>query len=156
MKKNLFVLLCAATMSMSASAQKIATNKVPASITTAFKSKFPSATHIVWEKENADYEANFKVNGKEMSASFDNSGNWLETETELKVADLPAAVQQILKKDFANYKVNEASQIESVKNGNSYEAEIAKGKETFDVLFASDGKVISKTKKEKEKDEKKD
>ena len=74
--------------------------------------------------------------------------------SEIKISDLPTAVQSVLSKDFAGFKIEEASKIESAKNGNCFEAEIEKGKETFDVLFTPDGKVLSKTKVEEEKGEK--
>ena len=142
-------------MSNAACAQKISADKVPAAVTSAFKAKFPNATKTNWEMENAnEYEAGFKLNGEEVSANFDNTGKWLETETEIKVSALPAAVQAALTKDFAGFKIEEASKIESAKDGNCYEAEIEKGEETFDVLFSPDGKMLSKTKLEKEKDEK--
>lgn len=142
-------------MSNAACAQKISADKVPAAVLSAFKAKFPNATKTTWELENTnEYEAGFKINGEEVSANFDNTGKWLETETEIKVSALPAAVQAALAKDFAGFKIEEASRIESAKDGNCYEAEIEKGEETFDVLFTPDGKMLSKTKAEKEKDEK--
>ena len=136
-------------------AQKIAVDKFPAAVLAAFKAKFTSATKPSWEMENKnEYEAEFKLNGQKVSANFDNTGKWLETETEIKISDLPTAVQSVLSKDFAGFKIEEASKIESAKNGNCFEAEIEKGKETFDVLFTPDGKVLSKTKVEEEKGEK--
>lgn len=149
MKKIIFMLLTAAIMSNAASAQKISANKVPAAVSSAFKTKFPKATNASWEMENkTEFEVNFKQNKVETSANFDNSGKWLETETELKVTALPTAIQSTLKKDFAGFKINEVSKIASIKHGNCYEAEIEKGEETFDVLFKVDGKVLSKTKLE--------
>lgn len=146
------MLLVAATMSNAANAQKISADKVPAAVTSAFKTKFPTATKATWEMEKSEYEANFKLNGEEMSANFDNTGKWMETETEIKVSALPTTIQSTLTKDFAGYKINEASKIESEKNGKCYEAEVEKGEETFDFLFSADGKVLSKTKiEEKEK-----
>ena len=151
------VLLVAAFVSNAACAQKISADKVPAAVSSAFKTKFPNATKTVWEMEKAnEYEAGFKLNGEEITSCFDNTGAWIETETEIKVSSLPAAVQAALSKDFAAYKIKEASKIESVKNGNSFEAEIKKGEETFDALFTSDGKLLSKTKVETEKEDKED
>ena len=147
-------MLLSAALSISAYAQKISSDKVPSAVTSVFRTKFPNATKINWELEKSDYEANFKLNGEEVSASFNNSGKWLETETEIKVSALPTAVQRTLKKHFADFKAKEASKIESVKNGNCFEAEIEKGEETFDVLFTPNGNVISKVKTEKEKDKK--
>ena len=154
MKNTIIALLFAVAMSSTAYAQKISADKVPASVTSAFKTKFPNATQIKWEMEGGDYEAGFKLNGEEMSANFDNTGKWLETETEIKTAALPASIQSALKKDFEGYKLKEASKVESLKNGNSFEVEIQKGEEAFDVLFSTEGKVLSKIKHEKK--EKKD
>ena len=155
MKKTLLALLTVAIVSNSVSAQKIAAEKVPVAVTTAFKTKFPTVLKTSWEMENkTEFEANFHINGVETSANFDNTGKWLETETELKIAALPNAIQSTIKKDYAGFKINEASKIENIKNGKCFEAEIEKGEETFDVLFTADGKVLSKTKLEER--EKKD
>jgi hypothetical protein len=155
MKNVITMLFIAVLMSNGACAQKIAADKVPADVASAFKAKFPNAIKVSWEMEKTnEYEAEFKENGGEMSANFDNTGKWLETETEIKVSALPEAVRAALAKDFAGYKTNEASKIESLKNGNCFEAEIEKGKEKLDVLFTPDGKILSKTKKEKEEDQK--
>lgn len=146
MKKIIFLLLGIALLSQVSFAQKVSSSKVPQAVTKTFKSKFPAASSVKWELEGAEYEANFKINGKEMSANFDKMGAWTETETEIKVSALPATVRATLSKEFAGYKVKEASQIESAKNGSCYEAEIKKGKESFDVLFSAEGKYLSKTK----------
>ena len=149
------MLLTAVLMSNSACSQKLSANKVPALVIKAFKAKFPNADKTKWEMEKAnEYEAGFRLNGDEMSANFDNTGTWLETETEIKTSALPSSVQETLRKDFAGFKVNEASKIESVKSGNCFEAEIKKDKKTFDVLFTADGKIISKTKHGEEKEDK--
>lgn len=146
MKKLIFLLLGIALLSQVSFAQKVAASKVPNAVTSTFNSKFSSASNVKWELEDAEYEANFKINGKEMSANFDKMGTWTETETEIKVSTLPASVRATLSKEFAGFKIEEASQIESAKNGNCYEAEIENGKESYDVLFSADGKFLSKTK----------
>jgi len=155
MTKKLTTMLAAVLITTGAFAQKIQEKDVPAAVVTAFKTKFPTTTKTNWEKENTnEFEAEFKLNGEEVSANFDNTGKWLETETEIKTAALPAAVQATLNKDFAGYKIEEAAKIESAKDGNVFEAEIEKGEESYDVLFTPDGKVLSKTKLEEKKGEK--
>lgn len=155
MKKIMVLLLLTVLMSYTVSAQKISADKVPAAVSSAFKVKFPNVIKVSWEVENAnEYEAGFKLNGEEVSANFDKAGKWLETETEIKVSALPATIQSTLNKEFAGFKTNEASKIESLKNGKGFEVEIQKGEETYDVLFSSDGKMVSKTKVKKEKGDK--
>ena len=52
----------------------------PKSVTDSFNSKFAEATKVKWDQEEAnEWEAEFKMNGSEISASFDNAGTWLET-----------------------------------------------------------------------------
>ena len=66
---------------------------VPKAVADAFAKKFPAATNIKWGKENAkEYEAAFKLNGKSVSANFLTDGSWVETESEINTAELPAAV----------------------------------------------------------------
>jgi hypothetical protein len=155
MKYIFLALLTTVLISHSALAQKIAAGKVPAAVHSAFKKMFPDAAKTSWEIENTkEFEAGFKLKGKELSANFDNTGKWLETETEIKISALPASVSNAIKKDFAGFNIKEASKIESAKNGNCYEAEIEKGKDSFDVLFTHDGKFLSKTINNKEKEEK--
>src|SRR5262249_29870366 len=147
MNRIIIALLIAAAMCNLTYAQKIPASQVPAAVMSAYQAKFPNAGKTSWELENEnEYEASFKLNGVAVSANFDNTGKWLETETEIKVSALPVSVQSSLKKDFAEYKINEASKIESAKNETSYEVEVEKGEETFDVLFSPDGKMISKSK----------
>jgi hypothetical protein len=154
MKRVIFA-LSAAIFSYEAVAQKIATDKVPAAVTTAFKAKFPTVEKSSWEMESkTEFEVNFKLNSNEISASFDDTGKWLETETEIKVSALSSAIQATLKNEFAGFDVVEASKIENADGTTSYEAEIKKGKEAFDVLLASDGKLLKKTKIERSKEKK--
>ena len=70
-------------------------DSAPASAVNAFKAKYPNVQNPKWEKESADeWEAEFKADGREMSAVFKSDGTWLESETEIKAEDLPKAVQE--------------------------------------------------------------
>ncbi len=145
--KILVIMFFAVSLMTTAQAQKVSSTDVPSAVAAAFKSKFPAVTKVKWEMEDAnEYEAIFKQDGEEASANFDQTGKWLETELEIEVSGLPANILAALKKDFAGYKINEASKVESVKNGSTYEAEVEKGEMNYDVLYAADGKFISKTK----------
>ncbi|MEP7373668.1 MAG: PepSY-like domain-containing protein [Chitinophagaceae bacterium] len=66
---------------------------IPAPVTNAFNAKYPNATAVKWGKESAkEYEAEFKLNGANVSANFDLDGSWIETETTIPSSGLPAAV----------------------------------------------------------------
>lgn len=151
--KNL-ILIIAAAFAATAHAQIISDDKVPAAVSSAFKAKFPEAEKAKWEMENAkDYEVTFIINKGEQAAVFDANGNWLETEIEIKVSELPQAVSQAIAKQFSAYKIKEAERVEKKEGSISFEVELAKGKEILEVVFSRAGGVLEKKtagKKDKE------
>ena len=128
---------------------------LPGEVKSAFDKKFGQAKEVKWSKENAkEWEAEFTLGGKDMSASFDPSGKWIETETEMKLADFPATVRDAIQNKFPDYTISESVKIE--KPGFSgYQAELKKGKEVREVVFSGKGEIVSqKTEKAgNEKDE---
>lgn len=127
---------------------------VPMPVSKAFSQKYATAIAVKWASEEAnEWEAEFKLNGKEMSASYDNAGKWLESETEITVKELPAAVSASLAKEFAGYKINEISTLESPEL-NGFEVGLKKGETVLEAVFDNAGKVIKRTDVSKEeKDE---
>ena len=126
---------------------------VPAKVKTAFAEKFPNAKKISWDKENAtEWEAEFKMNGKEYSANFDNKGSWKETEYRINKSDIPSAVKSTLDKDFKGYKIEVAEVSETV-DGKVYEFMIEKGNSDMEVVINSYGKLVKKeVRKENDED----
>ncbi len=138
-------------ISMSACAQKINETDVPQPVKTAFTAKFAQAKGVKWELEDGQaYEAEFKENGKERSATFSPTGQWMETETEIKPADLPAAVTQAIATSFAGSKVEEAETVETPDRGTFYEVELEQGERTLEVRFSADGTVLKQAVEEEE------
>ena len=89
-----------------------------------------------------------------MSASFDNSGKWLESETEIAAKELPAAISGLLAKEFAGYKTDEISILESPEL-KGFEVNLKKGETVLEVVFDNAGKILKRTDVSKEeKDEK--
>lgn len=125
----------------------------PEAVKSAFKAKFPTVQKVKWDQEgDNEWEAGFKMNGKEMSANFDGSGAWLETETEIKKSGLPQAVRDAIAAQFAGYKVEEVARVETPEMAEAYEVEVEKGETTIEALFKDDGTLI-KQKTESEDDE---
>lgn len=122
------------------SAQKHDKNTAPAAVQAAFKAKFPKGENVEWEKENANYEAEFMLDNQEYSAVFNEAGNLLETEKEIKPEQLPEAVINYVKSNYPNSKIKEAAEITDAAGQRRFEVEI-KG---FDLLFTEQGKFIEK------------
>jgi hypothetical protein len=140
MKNFLLLVVVFSLLSFSACSQK----NPPENVKKEFQQKFTGAKSIKWstEKEN-EWEAEFKLNGNEMSACFDNSGKWLETETEVSVKDLPAAVANTLKNEFTGFKTDEISTIENPEM-KGYEFSLKNKESKLTVVIGADGKVLEK------------
>lgn len=127
-------------------------SKVPEAAKQAFKQKFPDAKSVKWDKEEGNYEAEFKLNGSEMSATYDSSGTWLETEALIKIKELPEAILQTIKSQFHGYETEEAEKVERASGDMIYEVEIEKDEQSLEVTFTADGKVVSKKVEEGDED----
>ena len=114
--------------------------KVPTSVETTFKSLYPKVENVEWNKEDSECEAEFEVNEKETSASFDSIGNLIETEIEINISELPASITEQLKEYIANGNISEASKITDAKGVITYEAEFKK-----DLVFNAEGKCLNES-----------
>jgi len=136
MQKLMLLLTLCLGAGFSACAQKATP---PAAVVTAFQKKFPNVKDLDWEKEkNGDWEAGFEQGEVEMSANFSAAGQWLETETEISVTELPAAVQTALN----GKKVKEAAKILRADGSTVYEAEL----KHEDFIYDANGKLLSQGK----------
>ncbi len=141
MKKYVMIL---SAMFMAISFTACSQSKAPVAVKTAFSKKFPTVKKTNWDREGKTrWEAEFKLNGKEMSANFDLQGNWKETETDLKENTLPANVDSVLNSQFSGYKVKEVAFSETPER-NAYEIVIKKGESKLEVTIDKAGKLLSK------------
>lgn len=145
MKILILTLAAAALLAPAAPAQKVAAAQVPAAALATFKQQFPTVKAVKWEKEGADYEAGFEMGKAEMSAVITAAGVLKETETEMPLAQLPAAVQKTLAANYKAFKTTEAAKIVTAATGaTTYEAEISRGGKHRDVMFNADGTEVKK------------
>ena len=126
----------------------------PAPVKEAFAKIFPTATDVKYEMEREDYEITFKDKGVGMSANFDATGKWQETETEIKESDLPKEVSASVAKNFAGFKISEVAKVESPDKGLYYEMDLKNDKEGYEVQFSPKGDILNKHPLKKEKEEK--
>lgn len=151
MKNLLLLTMALAFINLYACGQKA--KDLPEKVKSAFALKFPNASKVKWDKENdKEWEAEFKMDSKEYSTNFDLDGNWMETEYEISLNDLPEAVKACLDKEFAGYKIKEA-EVSETAEGKVYEFELKKGKDEAEASISLSGEVISKEQGKDEKDE---
>ncbi len=148
--KNLMILaVLLSTMTFTACGQK---NDIPTKVKTAFEQKFPNANKVSWDRENAnEWEVEFKMDGKEYSANFDNYGNWKETEHEINTNDITIPVKTTLENDFSDYKIEEAEISETTK-GKVFEFQLKNDNLYIEVAILPNGKLLKREEIVKEND----
>ncbi len=141
MKKILLMPTLVAAIGFNAYAQKLDAAKVPAEVKASFAKQYPGAT-ARWEKEATKFEAAFKHNGNTMSALFEPNGTMTESEMDIKVTELPAAVLAYVKEHYKGKTIKEGAKILKADGTVNYEAEVA-GR---DVIFDTNGKFLKEVK----------
>lgn len=139
MRKIFFVaLVCVCTYATS-----FAQKNAPAAVITAFNQKFPNASNVKWDKENAhEYEAGFTWNGKKQSANYTDLGEWLETESPIDFSKLPMKVQDTFNTKHKGSKIKAVAKIETSKNITKYEVEFKHGKKTHESFYDEEGREL--------------
>ena len=118
--------------------------------------KFPKANKVSWEKENEDeWEAEFKMDGKEFSANFNENGDLLETESEIENNEVPSRISQVMAEKYAEAKIKKVFKVER-KDGIFYEYEFKLNGNTREVLFDSSGNVVKNQTSEDDDEDKMD
>ncbi len=139
MKKIFFVALAL----LCAYATNCTPRKPPSAVTAAFNQKFPNATNVKWEKENAhEYEAEFKWQNKNLSANFNDAGAWLETESPISFDQLPEKVKSAFNALHPGATLKAVAQIEYSDGSIKYEVELKKGAKTMELFYNEDGAEV--------------
>ena len=119
--------------------------KVPGAAKSNLGMMFPEATQISWSRENQhEYEAEFTWQGRTTSATFDEKGNWKETEQSITADQLPGTVQEALTKDFAEFVVHSPEKLSSPEYAIAYEMIVVSKKARIELLFSQNGNLLKK------------
>jgi hypothetical protein len=121
-------------------AQKVKEADVPSAVKKTFAAHYSSVKEPKWEKEGANYEAEFDVDKIENSVLFDANGNLLETETAISVSQLPSPVSGYVDQKLKGQNIKEASKIVDAKGIITYEAKVG----GVDYIFDERGNFIKK------------
>ena len=141
MKKNLLLALVLNCGVFHLMAQDLKSKDVPESVKSALAKKYPEATHVSWEKEKGNYEANWGGrSGEDNSVQFTPAGAFIEIVKAISVADLPKNIAPYIKEHYKGAKIKEAGKVTDAAGKTMYEAEI-KGK---DLIFDENGDFIKK------------
>ena len=131
-----------------------ADKKVPEKVKTSFEQKFPDAKNVEWAMENdTEWEAEFTMNGVDYSSNFTVAGEWTETEFEIKITELPEAVQIVIDSNYSDYNI-EGIESSETKEGVVYEIALEKGESNVELSISKEGVLLNQvTVEESEADE---
>ncbi|OQP67549.1 PepSY-like domain-containing protein [Niastella populi] len=120
--------------------------KLPAEVTEAFRSKYPTALNVEWRDRLTGFTAVFDLDKVHYEAKFTNKGFWQSTENEIEEEELPAAV----KDGFQKSKYAEEWTIEKIyklalrEDKTQYRLEIEKSDiQKKNLLFDPTGRLLS-------------
>ena len=142
MKKPIAISLLLTICCLKGFSQKVKESELPAQVRTSFGKLFPGSS-AKWEKEDGNYEAGFKKEGMQISATFQADGTFMESETTIKQSELPPSVINYLQANYANKKIKESAKITSAAGITTYEAEV----DDKDLIFDGNGKFLKEVKK---------
>lgn len=125
--------------------------KKPAEVVkTNFKQMFPTAQKAKFSREkDGSWEVDFKENNVKSSAKFANDGEWLETERSVKFANVPAEVQDYIKKNYVGFDIESCEEVKQKEKMTFFEIFVEKKRQNFEVLLTHDGKLIEEKKNKK-------
>jgi len=107
--------------------------KVPSEVTEAFKVKFPNAQKVEWKDKIGSYEAQFILDGFEMTADFSGKGELEETDKKMSFDQVPAAVKDGFNKSkYNDWTPGSVTQIDK------------KGKEVRYKIYAEKSSLVQK------------
>jgi uncharacterized membrane protein YkoI len=154
-----------ATNILAQTQKKYTVKDLPEAVGSAFKKSYPNAVIKVVDKEVENGKTFYEVESMDGTLKRDllytPDGKAYEIEESIAAAELPAAVNKAVSKEYPKGKVGKAER--TTKEGAvQYDLSIKSGKKMFSVSIAPDGKILSKKemkaktekKEEKEDDEK--
>ena len=116
---------------------------VPKAVIKKLQILYPSQKEVNWSKVKSEFTAEFKINGHSSSVTFDNIGNWIETESETSATDLPEAVINVISKKYSGYTTDYVTKTVSPKTA-FYEITFKKGKDKLYIIVNEQGRLIEK------------
>lgn len=120
-----------------------AQSEVPANVSKAFATKFPSVEAVEWSVGDA-YVAVFWVGDFYKEAIFSKNGEWLETTTVLESDALPSEIMTVLNKELGEVYITYVVKMETKNNGDTYIIDLSTDAENLQVTTDTNGKILKK------------
>ena len=117
------------------------TTSVADNVKAAFSEKYPNATDVEQKQEELGWEVEFKLDGIEYEAEYDENGDWVKTEHEISESELPDMIQNTLDGEYTAYAIMGVEKYDS-KEGPYYQVKLRKGGDIEEAKFYPNGKIM--------------
>jgi len=144
MKKIFYLVGLMTVLVFAGSTTNAQIRKIPAEVTESFAQKFPDASNVEWRDKLSGFTASFSVDSIQYVASFNNDGEWENTEQVIEQSALPEAVQDGFEKSrYADWNLNKVIKIELPDDIWQYKIEVSKGDiKKRNLYFNSKGRLL--------------
>ena len=143
MKKTVILFSLALGLNSGLSAQKLETleiGDVPKPVLDAFAKQYAGAQAKTYYPEGSDIEIFYTLNGKKSESIYRNDGTWIETETWIKVSDLPEAVRENIESgDLGDWKIVNIEKVTLPDDNPFYEIDLKKDEKESQVYYDEAG-----------------
>lgn len=118
-------------------------SSLPSAITDYIATNYPSATITSAEIEaNGDYDIEINDSGTQKDVRFDSDYEWLYTEWDIAISNLPEAVTTTVATSYADYTIDDAEYYETP-DGNYYYIELEQsGSADIYVKIDAEGNIL--------------
>lgn len=110
--KNVLAALFVVVGFIGSCAQDIPQKEVPSVVLNAFMTGYPQATDVEWERRGDVYNVEFEIGKTDHEAWYDAAGKLLKQQADVRLDALPTPVLAAVKKDFADYTLDDAEKVE--------------------------------------------
>ena len=119
-------------------------NQVSPLLFLAFKSKFPKAKNVDWQRIDVfKWHVNFTLKKKKHTALFNNEGRWLETVSEVPLKKIPKPVQLNFEVEYGKDSIQQIYHVQTP-DRNLYEMKLHNGINVLQILYDISGKTVGK------------
>jgi len=118
--------------------------KLPAEVTNSFSEKYPDAKNVEWKDKLSNFSAGFEWKDEKYEAHFNKKGEWLSTDKEMDINDLPAKVKDGFDKSkYSDWETNNVYRIDMPDDKVNYRVHVAKSSiQKKILLFNEKGKLL--------------
>lgn len=148
MKKILTILTVVAAVILSVSCEKYEDGKPSKDVRTEFADMYPDAWDVEWERNGSGWVVSFETgkrpNGTEHKAWYDKDGAWIQTVTDVILADVPQSIKNYLQESEyaqAQFEDYDAEYFETQAGDNFYRFDLVMGGRDIEVDVNTNGEV---------------